>query len=80
MASKPDLELGLHTVAAECPRCKRTEAMMIVIDVNLVIPRFDTPSLKLKARSKALDHDCRQTTVTDSSENVVINFETGEIS
>lgn len=71
------IPLGLHTVEVECPRCRRKEVMTIVIDVNLVIPRFDIPSLKLKSKSKALDHDCYQSAIPDNG--IRIDFSTGEI-
>lgn len=54
---------GLHWIDAPCPRCGEIETLAIVIQSVLTTPQDDTPNLRVKARSKAIDHNCAQTRI-----------------
>jgi len=74
----PPITTGLHAVSAACPRCGRTELIHVSLTVTLTTPQHDVPTLKVKAKSKPLAHDCRQTRVTDPA-SPVVDVATGEI-
>lgn len=52
---------GLHWVDAPCPRCGQIETVAIVLSSVLTSPENETPSLRVRAKGKAADHDCKQT-------------------
>lgn len=57
------ISTGLHWVDAPCPRCGELETIAIVLTSVLTTPQDDSPSLKVRAKSKGLDHDCTQTRI-----------------
>lgn len=58
-ADRPPLAVGLHPVDAPCPRCGLVVEAYVYLSTALTTPLEGIPSLRLKAQSKAVEHDCR---------------------
>jgi len=68
MGKPPPLSIGMHWVDLPCPRCGALETVAVVLSAVLSTPTDEQPSLKLRARSKATDHDCGQGRMLDTVE------------
>lgn len=67
MVDRPaPLAPGIYWVDLPCPRCGALETVAVVLSAVLTTPTDDQPSLKLRARTKATDHDCGQARMLDT--------------
>ena len=69
----PPLTPGLHWVDLPCPRCGSIETVAVSLSSVLTTPADDQPSLKLRCKSKATDHDCGQGRMLDTSDLLPID-------
>lgn len=60
MTAPPTLTTGLYWVDLPCPRCHALETVAVVMSSILTTPDEAEPSLRLHAKSKAIDHRCGQ--------------------
>lgn len=67
------LQTGVYIVEAHCPRCGAIEEILVAIRSVVTIPELDLGKLAVRLKSKARDHDCRQ------SRLVAVDAATGEI-
>jgi len=54
------LTTGLYWVDLPCPRCHALETVAVVLSSVLTTPDEDEPSLRLRAKSRPIDHLCGQ--------------------
>jgi hypothetical protein len=59
------VDMGVVRVRVECPRCHRLEVALVILAPVLTITADREPSLKVKAKSNALDHSCEQSPLFD---------------
>lgn len=55
---------GVYAIEAPCPRCGQIELVLAGISSTLTTPQDGIPSLRVKLKGKAVDHDCQQTRIT----------------
>jgi hypothetical protein len=72
MTATPTLPTGLHWVDAVCPRCGQHELVAVDLRAVLQVPEGDLPSVRIRARSKPVDHACHQV-------SLVVDQDTGEL-
>lgn len=54
--------MGVHRVVAACPRCGVIELIFVSVGTVLSTPSDDNPpSLRVKTKAKAVEHDCGST-------------------
>jgi hypothetical protein len=54
------LPTGLHWIDAVCPRCGQHELVAVSLSTQLTVPEGELPTVKVRARSKPVDHRCDQ--------------------
>lgn len=59
MTSPPRVGAGLVGVEVPCPSCGVLELIAVNLVGVLTVPDGDTPTLRIKAKSRPLDHDCQ---------------------
>ena len=64
----PPLSTGIYWVDLPCPRCGALSTVAAVLSAVLTQPSDDQPSLKLRVRSKAVDHNCGQGRMMETAE------------
>ncbi len=68
-----DLEPGTYVVHAHCPNCNGSELVLVSLREVLTMPSGDeTPTLKVRLKSKGVDHACHQGSLQ-------VDYSTGEI-
>lgn len=55
----PPLRMGFHVVDAPCPRCGLLVEAYVWLSTVLTSPQDDVPTLRVKSKSKPVEHDCR---------------------
>lgn len=60
----PRVSAGLVAVEVACPSCGVLETIGVHLAGVLTIPDDETPSLRIKAKSKPFEHDCGRIDVT----------------
>lgn len=58
------IPVGTHWVEAPCPRCGALEVIGVHLASVLTTPQDEIPSLRVRAKAKPVDHDCRQFTLS----------------
>src|SRR4029079_15097314 len=54
------LTTGIYWVDLPCPRCHALETVAVHLSANLTPHDQETPTLRLRAKSSAVDHQCGQ--------------------
>jgi hypothetical protein len=57
------LPTGLHWIDAVCPRCGQHELVAVALTTVLQVPEGELPNVRVRARSKPVDHRCHQVTL-----------------
>lgn len=76
-----NLSVGLHTVDAPCPRCGIIVEAHVHLSTVHAQPSDDVPTLRVKAKSKSVEHDCRagvQVTVQQALDEIEAVLEPSE--
>jgi hypothetical protein len=68
MNKPPPLTVGIYWVDLPCPRCGALATVAAHLSAVLTTPTEEEPSLRLKVRSKAVDHECGQGRMLDTAE------------
>ncbi|GAB3889013.1 hypothetical protein [Terrabacter terrigena] len=63
----PPLSIGTHIVDVPCPRCGSLETILVRLSSVLTEGTGDDTTLKLRARSKAVDHMCGSRRLLDGA-------------
>lgn len=64
----PPLTTGIYWVDLPCPRCGALATVGATLSVILTTPQDEEPTLKLRVRSKPVDHACGQGRMLDTSD------------
>lgn len=56
-----------YWVEAACPRCGAIEVVAVHLHALLTIPDDDAPSIRVRSKSKPVDHSCGQSSIAVSA-------------